>query len=1131
MAGFRDDDADFGDLLAQQGGFGAPTSSFASFSTSPPRDNGDSLEANPFADMESSSFMPYTAASSAVESPFYQVPTSASSGGGAGGDEVYEPVKEEEQTPFQPVEEEDQTPFQPEADLDLPPPVPVVADPYTSSSGGFEPSTPSSPGGFGGFSDSTVPPPARSSFSRESAPEPETPAPVHASASFHKQQQQPSRFYQQQQQSPVPAPPPTEQPRHAPGDPDAFTYDPSTLYLPFSSTTTPAPLPSSNPPSSPRKPRADLSALLLGGGDEGKPKPSFGGGRKGGKGASGGGGGVGEDGMSRSAILGGRETVGRKQVGGALAALLGMGGEEEEEKKEVKKDTKKAGEKEGMQEGKSVKEEVKREELVEEKRDEQEKTGEEEETEKPAPPAPEAEETSEPPVKPEAAPLPPADAPSPAPVPSAVTEIPLPPSRTASPSPSAQADEPASSSASKPSLERAFSVNVGYEAMVSPLETGETPRPAEGEEGEEKVEGEKAWPENKPVKKEEGDAGEKDEPTAGLDEQLSTLKVADDDAPSPAASIATVAPPSAAPAEDVQTPLASSATTVPTASADPAPPADTSYQQYIFGSSTSPDISTTTSSAASTSETDALTRRPSTATFTSSHGFRAFNGSETDEGVFGGAAGGFGDETDSLRGTYSRSVNVGEIEGEEGPEENNNVGTPTLDRSTGGFDQQLVRTQREGSAPLPPLPPSVPSIQGSPRSTELGGSLGPSFIISVGDPQTVGSALNPAAQHTVYTVRTRTTSSAFRKSDFSVLRRYSHFVWLYEALVQNNPGVIVPGMPEKHAIGRFGSTFVENRRLGLQTALNKIVAHPMLVGDPDLRLFLESDTFHIDIKQRKIDTSSENKGFLAGLSSSIGAGPKFVEHDEYFEHRKASLDVFESQLRSLLASLSSAAKVRSALHASIAELEAAFLALSQCDLSSTLRKLFVDAAGLQKKLHDLAEAQSAHDEQMGGLVSVVESYARLCASAKGVFGARIKAYHTWQAAATNFHKMQASHDKAKKSGRTHSELLNLSVAEIAEDGSLQLVFGNQAERRMLDAQHDFDDVSKLTKAEMARVDKEKVDEFKKALEDYADGLAARQRQVVEAWQQYHDMLAKAVEANNAVEAPPPPAAPSSVVES
>lgn len=50
--------------------------------------------------------------------------------------------------------------------------------------------------------------------------------------------------------------------------------------------------------------------------------------------------------------------------------------------------------------------------------------------------------------------------------------------------------------------------------------------------------------------------------------------------------------------------------------------------------------------------------------------------------------------------------------------------------------------------------------------------------------------------------------------------------------------------------GRFGSEFVENRRSGLQAALMKIVAHPMLVGDPDLRLFLESDTFSVDVSPR-----------------------------------------------------------------------------------------------------------------------------------------------------------------------------------------------------------------------------------------------------------------------------------------
>lgn len=137
------------------------------------------------------------------------------------------------------------------------------------------------------------------------------------------------------------------------------------------------------------------------------------------------------------------------------------------------------------------------------------------------------------------------------------------------------------------------------------------------------------------------------------------------------------------------------------------------------------------------------------------------------------------------------------------------------------------------------------------------------------------------------------------------------------------------------------------------------------------------------------------------MSSSI-SGPKFIEHDpvrplllhpfstpltslslpQYFDERKQQLDIFETQLRSLLTSLSSAAKARSTLSSSIAELESAFLALTQCDLSSTLRKLMNQAAEVQRKIHDLAEQQSAGDEVMGGLVSVVESYARLCASAK-----------------------------------------------------------------------------------------------------------------------------------------------------
>lgn len=70
-----------------------------------------------------------------------------------------------------------------------------------------------------------------------------------------------------------------------------------------------------------------------------------------------------------------------------------------------------------------------------------------------------------------------------------------------------------------------------------------------------------------------------------------------------------------------------------------------------------------------------------------------------------------------------------------------------------------------------------------------------------------------------------------------------------------------------------------------------------------------------------------------------------------------------------------------------------------------------------------------------------------------------------------------------------------SCSIFSKDGRLQLVFGNQAERKTLDAKQDFEDVSKLTKAELARFDKEKIEDFKKAVEAYVDGLVLRQREV------------------------------------
>ena len=95
----------------------------------------------------------------------------------------------------------------------------------------------------------------------------------------------------------------------------------------------------------------------------------------------------------------------------------------------------------------------------------------------------------------------------------------------------------------------------------------------------------------------------------------------------------------------------------------------------------------------------------------------------------------------------------------------------------------------------------------------------------------------------------QTTSTNFSRSSFSVLRRYSDFLWLYETLSLNNPGVVVPPTPEKNPspFGRFDTNFVEQRRLALEKCVNKIANHPVLQKDGDLKIFLESDSFALDV--------------------------------------------------------------------------------------------------------------------------------------------------------------------------------------------------------------------------------------------------------------------------------------------
>ncbi|KAI6041276.1 Vps5 C terminal like-domain-containing protein, partial [Pisolithus marmoratus] len=373
--------------------------------------------------------------------------------------------------------------------------------------------------------------------------------------------------------------------------------------------------------------------------------------------------------------------------------------------------------------------------------------------------------------------------------------------------------------------------------------------------------------------------------------------------------------------------------------------------------------------------------------------------------------------------------------------------------------------------------------------TRNDGSIPPLFVISVDDPQKVG---DPIRQFIMYTVHTRTSSPLYSKSSFSVLRRYSDFLWLYETLSVNNPGVIVPPVPEKHTFGRFDMHFVQQRRLALEKCIQKIANHPVLAKDQDLKFFLESDTFALDVKHKKAESAHERGGLMASIGQTL-TGPRFHETDEWFEKQRAYLDGLESQLRGLVKSIDIVAKQRAELSAATNEFATTVSELSTSELGPQLKR---SLAALADVKHVVAEAQNAQSQQdVITLMSTADEYARLIGSVRMAFNSRIRTYTNWQNTDAEVRRARQMHDRAKAQGRLPTDRIGHTVSLVAE-----------AERRALDAKHEFDRCSRLIKSEVARFEQERVEDFKASLQTFLDGMISRQRELIAAWENYQQLL-------------------------
>jgi sorting nexin-1/2 len=196
------------------------------------------------------------------------------------------------------------------------------------------------------------------------------------------------------------------------------------------------------------------------------------------------------------------------------------------------------------------------------------------------------------------------------------------------------------------------------------------------------------------------------------------------------------------------------------------------------------------------------------------------------------------------------------------------------------------------------------------------------------------------------------------------------------------------------------------------------------------------------------------------------------------------LDGLENQLKALDKAVDTVISQRKALADACGDFSASLSSLATVELSPHLSGPLDGLAELQMRINELYDRQAQQDVLTLGIT--IDEYIRLIASCKQAFGMREKGYHAWQTADSELNRKKGSQDKLLRSGRSQTDRLNQLSAEVSD-----------AEKKAHQARLLFDEMGKVLRTELARFEREKVEDFKSSVETYLESAVEAQKEVSE----------------------------------
>lgn len=353
----------------------------------------------------------------------------------------------------------------------------------------------------------------------------------------------------------------------------------------------------------------------------------------------------------------------------------------------------------------------------------------------------------------------------------------------------------------------------------------------------------------------------------------------------------------------------------------------------------------------------------------------------------------------------------------------------------------------------------------------------------------------------VYRITTKTSLTTFKKSEFSVSRRFSDFLGLHAKLVHKhlNAGLIIPSPPEKDAVGmakvkiskedNIPSDFIDRRRALLERYLNRLTKHDKLIADPDVQEFLELDK---DLPKSKDTAALSGAGVMravTGITSSVSKlGTKTGEQDQWFEERHTTVFDMHTTLKNTYNRLNILFSQRKEAGIALRQFFTSLNHLATVEEHPSLSHALTELANLKEKIDQINNDHSYKEYSI--LTELIKEYMSLLEMVQLAFNERIKIHQQWLNAEDTLRKRREEKTKLEQSPKG-ADKIPQKEADIRD-----------WETRVEISKQHFERISANIKEEMEIFEETRLNDFEKSVNTYLQTSIEQQEKVLELWEGY-----------------------------